>query len=143
MRVHRAADVEKQQNLDAVAALGDEVQVEPARVLGGPFDGRIEIELLRDAFAREASQASQRDLDVARIELDRVVEIAEGPLVPDFDGASVAPAFLPDADALRVVPVRAERARPCRADPFRAALMATALLLQALLQRLHQLVPTA
>src|SRR5438552_10129754 len=142
MRVHRAADVEEEQDLDAVAALGDEVQVEPTRILGGPFDGRIEIELLRDAFAREASQASQRDLDVARIELDRVVEIAEGPLVPDFDGASVAPAFLPDADAFRVVAVRAERARPGRADPLRAALMAATLLLQALLQRLHQLVPT-
>jgi hypothetical protein len=33
------------------------------------FDGGVEIELFRGALAREAAQAAQRDLDVARAEL--------------------------------------------------------------------------
>src|SRR6202007_2981065 len=88
VRVHRAADIEEQQHLDPVPPLGNEVQVEPAGIFGGAFDRRVEVDLLRPAFAREAPEPPQRDLDIARIELDRVVEIAEGPLVPHLDGAA-------------------------------------------------------
>src|SRR5438132_2778442 len=143
VRVHRAADIEEQQHLHAVAAFGYEVQIEPARILRRPFDRRIEIELFRHAFAREAAQAPQRDLDVARVQLYRVVEIAERALVPDFHCAAAASAFLTDADALGVVAIGAERARSRGADPFRAALVARALLAEPGLQRFHQLVPAA
>src|SRR5712692_8457004 len=102
------------------------MQVEPAGVFRRALDGRVEIELLGDALAREAAQPAQRDLDVARIELDRVVEIAKRPLIPHLDRAAVAPALLADADAFRVVTVRAEGAHPGRADPLRAALMPAA-----------------
>ena len=62
-------------------------------------------------------------------------------LVPDLHRALVAALVLADADALRVVAVGAERAGAAGADHLAAALVALLLLLEALLQRLHQLVP--
>src|SRR6202521_2808124 len=100
------------------------MQIEPAGVFLGSGDGGVEVELLGHAFARETAQSPQRDLDVARVELDRVVEIAKRPLVPDLDRAAVTTFFLPDADALGIVAVRTERARSRGADPFRTALVA-------------------
>ena len=86
---------------------------------------------------------AQRDLDVARVELDVAVEVAEAALVPDLDRAAVAAALLADADALGVVAVGAERAGAAGADPLDAAGVARLLLREPLLQRLHQLVPAA
>ncbi len=85
----------------------------------------------------------RRDLDVARVELDVAVQIAEGALVPDLDRAAVAAAGLPDPDALGVVAVGAEGARAAGADPLVAARVAPLLLREPLLERLHQLVPAA
>ena len=48
------------------------------------------VELVGRAFAGELAQATQRDLDVARTEFQRIVEIAVRALVPDFYGAAVA-----------------------------------------------------
>jgi hypothetical protein len=69
MRVHRAADVEEQQQLDRIVPLGPHVDVEPA-LAGGAVDRLVEVELVGGAFAGEAAQAPQRDLDVAGAELD-------------------------------------------------------------------------
>jgi hypothetical protein len=55
--VHRAADVEKQQDFDGVAALGTQLDVEIA-VIGGRADRVVEIELLGRALAREAPEKS-------------------------------------------------------------------------------------
>ena len=88
--VHRAADVEKQQHLDRVVALGPHHQVQPARVARGGGDGAIEIQFVGRTLARKTAQAAQRDLDVARAQLDRIVEIAKLALVPDLDRAAVA-----------------------------------------------------
>src|SRR6185312_4437364 len=98
-------------------------------------------ELLFGALAGEAAQPSQRDLDVARSELERVVVVLVLALVPDLDRRAVAALVLADANALRVVAVGAERARAAGADHLVAAFMARLLLLEALLQRLHQFVP--
>jgi len=106
-------------------------------------DNVLKVELLGHPFAREAAQPPQRNLDVARVELDRVVEIPKSPLVPDLDCAPVAAFFLSDANALGIVAVGAERARSRGADPFRAALVPAALLLESLFQGFHQLVPAA
>src|SRR5437867_8197085 len=65
--------------------------------------------LFRGALARELSQSSQSDLDIACAKFHRIVEIPVLPLVPDLDRGSVARAFLPDADALGVVAMRATR----------------------------------
>src|SRR5213075_1183563 len=81
------------------------------------------------------------DLDVARAELERVVVVLVLALVPDLDRALVAALVLADADALRVVAIGAERAGAAGADHLAAALVALLLLLETLLQRLHQLVP--
>src|SRR5438034_3496428 len=143
MRIHRSAHVEKQQHLDAVAPLGNETQVEPARILRCSFDGARQVELFRNAFAREAAKPAQRDLDVAGIKLDRVIEIAKASLVPDLDRATAASAVLTDTNAFGVETVGAERARPRGADPLRSALMARALLLEPLFHRFHELVPAA
>ena len=97
----------------------------------------------RRAVARELAQPAQRDLDVARAELDVVVEVLEFALVPDLDRAAVAALVLADAHAFGIVAVGAERRGAGRADPFAAALVALLLLRETLLQRLHQLVPAA
>jgi hypothetical protein len=70
-------------------------------------------------------------------------EVAEAALVPHLDRAARAAAVLADAHAFRVVAVRAERARAAGADPLVAALVTSLLLLEALLERLHQLVEPA
>ncbi len=95
------------------------------------------------ALAGPAPQPLQRHLDVAGAELDRIVEILEFALVPDLDGAAVAAFVLADAHAFGIVAIGAEGRGAGGADPFRAALVAALLLLEALFQRLHQLVETA
>src|SRR5215470_681315 len=78
VRIHRPADVEKQDYLDPVAPLGLEPHVEPARVLRGAVDRAVEIELLGNALARKAPQAPKRYLEVASVEFDIAIEIAKG-----------------------------------------------------------------
>ena len=80
----------------------------------------MEIELLGRAFARKAPQSAQRELDVARAELDLIVEIPELALVPHLDRAVVAIAVLADAHALGIVAICAEGevpAVPIHFDP--------------------------
>src|SRR5690606_5094283 len=79
--------------------------------------------------------------DVARAELDRVVEVAELALVPHLHRRAVAGRVTPDADALGVRAIVAEGRAAAGTDPFVAALMAAFLLLEALAEGLHQLVP--
>ena len=105
------------------------------------LDGGVEIEFVGRAGAREFAQAAQRDLDVADAELDIAVEILELAAVPDLHRAVVAVLLLADADAFGIVAVGAERRGAGRADPFVAALVAALLLLEALAQGLHELVP--
>ena len=89
------------------------------------------------------AQAPQRHLDVARAELDLVVEVLVLALVPHLDGAVVAVLLLADAHAGGVVAVGAVGRGAAGADPFLAALVAALLLGEALLQLLHDLVPAA
>src|SRR5262249_57385654 len=109
----------------------------------GALDGAVEVELLRRAGAGELAQAAQRDLDVARAELDLVVEILEVAPIPHLHGAEVAVRILADAHALGVVAVRAKRRGAGGADPFLPALVAPLLLAHTLAQKLEQLVQTA
>ena len=104
-------------------------------------NGAVEIEFVGRARARELAQAAQRDLDVARADLDVAVEILEGALVPHLHRAVVAVLVLPDAHALGVVAMGAEGRGAHGANPFRAALMALLLLREALTQRFHELLP--
>ena len=120
---------------------GPHVDVEIALVRGA-LDGVVEIELVGRAGAREFAQAAQRDLDVARAELDLVVEVLELALVPHLHGAAVL-AFSADADAFGIVARVAERRGAGGADPFLAALVAALLLFEPLLQGLEQLVEAA
>src|SRR3546814_1315060 len=109
----------------------------------GRADRVRQVELGRRAVPREAAQAAERDLYVARAELDPIVQIAELPLVPDLDRPPVARAVLTDAHPFGVVAVGAVRRSAGGADPFAAALVPAALLGEALAQRLHQLLPPA
>src|SRR4029077_16416313 len=81
--------------------------------------------------------------DVARADLDGVVEILVLALVPDFYRTALAVLVLADAHALGIEAVGAERRGPGRSDPLAAALVALLLLLETLLQRLHELLPSA
>ena len=102
-------------------------------------DRAVEIELVGCAGARELAQAPQRDLGVARAELERIVEVLELAPVPDFHGTVIAVLVLADAHAGRIVAMGAERRGATRADPFVAALVATLLFGETLAQALHQL----
>src|SRR5204863_5574983 len=64
-------------------------------------------------------------------------------LVPHLDRAALAVLVLADAHALGIETVGAERRGAGGADPLRSALVALLLLLETLLQRLHQLLPAA
>ncbi|EXF47340.1 hypothetical protein BAY1663_00011 [Pseudomonas sp. BAY1663] len=92
------------------------------------------------ALAGELAQAAQGDLDVARAQLDLVVEVLVLALVPDLDRLALALAGVADADALGVVAARAERAGTAGTDPLVAAGMALLLFLETFLEFLDQLV---
>ena len=92
---HRPADIDEQQQLDRVVPLRHQLQIEPAGIVRGRFDGAVEIELVGRPLARELPQPAQRQLDVAGAELDRVVEIAELAPVPHLDRAAVLPSSWP------------------------------------------------
>ena len=141
--VHGAADVEQQQDLHRVVPLRAQLQVEQAGVAGGPVDGAVQVQLAGRALPGEAAQAPQGDLEVARAELHVAVQVAELPGVPDLHGRPVPGLLLADADALGVEAVGAEGRLARRADPLVAALVAALLLLEALPEALHQLVPAA
>ena len=102
-----------------------------------------EVELVGRAGARELAQAAQRQLDVARAELDLVVEVLELALVPHLHGAEVPALVLADAHAFRIVAVGAERRGAGGADPLVAALVAPLLLGEALGERLQELLEPA
>src|ERR1700681_1204651 len=140
VRIHRAADIEEHQHLDRVAPFGAHMHVE-ITVVGGLLDRGVEVEFVGGAGAGEFAKPPQRDLDVADAEFDVAVEILEFAAVPHLHGAEIAVLLLPDADAFGIVALRAERRSAGGADPFVAALMPALLLLQALAQRLHELVP--
>src|SRR4051812_43656879 len=127
MRVHRAADVEEEEQLHRIVPLRAHPDIEPA-LARGAGDGLVEVQFLGRAFPGEAAQAAQRDLDVAGAEFDLVVEIAEFALVPDLHRAALA-SFSADPDALGIVAAVAERGRAAGADPLAAALVAPLLLL--------------
>ena len=139
--IHGAADVQEQQHLDRVAPLRphDHVQIALAR---GAGHGGVQVQLVGGAGAGESAQPAQGHLDVARAQLDGVVQVFELAALPHLDRAALPPGST-DADAFRVVAAVAEGAGPARADPFGAALVALLLLGQPLAQRLHQLVEAA
>ena len=85
------------------------LDVEQAGVARGRADGIRQIELISRAFAREAAQLAQRELDVARSEFDRVIEIFEIATFPDFGRASLTSFLLADAHAFGIVAMGTER----------------------------------
>ena len=100
----------------------------------------------RSSSRSEPSRAKRRSRRSATLMLrvpssSCVVVVLVGALVPHLHRRAVAALVLADADALRVVAIGAERAGAAGADHLAAALVALLLLLEALLQRLHQLVP--
>ena len=140
-RIHRPADIEEQQQLDRIVPFGPHPDVEPA-LFGSAVDRCIEIELVGSTFARKPAQAAQRHLDVARAQFLGVVEILELALVPHLHCTLVL-AFAADPHAFGVVARIAEGRGSPGADPLVAALVALFLFLEALLERLHDLVPVA
>jgi hypothetical protein len=102
-------------------ALRPHLDVEPAGVARRAGDGAVQIQFVLGAFAGEAAQAAQGDLDVARAELDGVVEVAVFAVLPDLDRGAVAGRGAADADAFRVVAAVAEGRGAAGAYPLAAA----------------------
>ena len=118
--------------LTVLCRSGHELEVEPAGVLRGRLDRVVHVELEIGAFAREAAQSAQRDLDVARADLDAVVVVAVAAHLPDLDRRLSALARAADADAFRMRAAVAERRGAAGADPAVAAVVRTVLLLEPL-----------
>ena len=105
-------------------------------------DGLLDIQLSTGAPARanrRSRLSARRMLRIAK--LDGVVEILELAPVPNLHGAEISVLVLPDPDAFGVVAVGSEGRCAGGADPLAAALVAASLLLEALFQRLDELVP--
>ena len=120
--------------------LGHELQIQQPRVTCRGVDRAVKVELVCGALARKSPQFAKRNLDVAGAEFHRIVEISEIPLFPDLDGSAVA-ARPPHSNAFRIESAVAERRRAARADPLVSALMPFLLLLEPLLEGLHQFFP--
>src|SRR5690606_2194545 len=140
--VHRTADVQQQQELDRVASLRAHLDIAQTAVLRGVVDGAVEIALFGRAFTCELAQATQGDLDVARAQLDLIVEVLVFALIPHLGGLALALAGIADANAFRVVAAGTERAGTAGTDPLVAAGVLFLLLLEAFLELLDQLVQT-
>ena len=138
--VHRTANIEEHQQLDRVAALGAQLDIEEARVLCRAVDGIVDIKLIGRALAGKAAQAAQCDLDVAGANLPVRIQILELAAIPDFDRGIVAVLGLPDPHAFRVIAVGAKGAGPGGPDVLVAALVALFLIFEALAQSLHYLI---
>src|ERR1700727_3598560 len=130
MIVHRSADIQEQQYLDDILALGLHFDVEPAARARRGVDGIGQRQFAGHAAPCKAAQPPQSDLDVARAQFHLVVEVGEFAFVPDFDGAAIAPAVLADSHTLRVEAIRSVWRGPRRADPLAPALMPLLLLLE-------------
>ena len=92
--IHRAADIEEDENLYRVVALGDQAEIEIPFV-GGVLDRARQIEFGLRTLTRPFAQPAQRHLDVARAELDGVVQVLVFALVPHFHGLAVRPLSWP------------------------------------------------
>ena len=138
--VHGAADVEQQEQFDRIASLRAHLDVQQAAIACGVADGAVEVQLILRTLASELAQPAQGDLDIAGAQLYRVVEVLVFALLPHLDGLALTLAGIADANALRVVAARAKRAGAAGADPLVAAGMAFLLLIEALLERLDELV---
>ena len=108
--------------------LWHQLQIKQSGVTRGGIDRAFQIELIGCALAREFAQLAQRQLEVARAELDRVIEVAVLAPLPHLDGAPLAGALPGRCGCLRgLIAVRAEGRGAAGADPLVAALMALAL----------------
>jgi len=54
--LHRAADIDEQQELHGIVPLGHELQIEPAGIVRGRFYSAVEIELFGCTLAGELPQ---------------------------------------------------------------------------------------
>jgi len=139
--IHRAANIEKQQQFNRIVPFGPHVDIQPA-LFGGAIDCPVYIQLVRGAFAGEFAQTAQGNLDVAGAQQLAVVEILELALVPDLDRLSLA-AFAANADAFGIIAGITVGRGTTGADPLAAAFVPLFLFRETLFQRLHDFVPAA
>ena len=107
------------------------------------LDRIVQVQLVGRALTRKFTQSTQRDLDVAGTEFDRVVEISVFAPIPHLHRAAIARALLANAHAFGVVAIGPERRRSGRTDPLVAALVAVFLLFHALAQGFHEFLEAA
>ena len=103
--------------------------------MGRSFDGAIEIQFFRRACASEFPQAAQCQFDIARAQLDLIIEILEFAPIPYLDRAKIAVGILAYANAFWIVAIGSVRRGAGGPNPFRSALVAALLLRQSLAER--------
>ena len=142
MRVHRAADIEKQQHFDRIAPLGAGFDIEVA-MFGGGADGAVEVQFVIGAVAGPARRRFSATL-MLRVPSSTVSSRLRNSRLSQTLTARWWRTFvLADAHAFGVVAIGAEGRGARGADPFDAALMSALLLLQTFFQRLHQFLEAA
>src|ERR1700722_7222175 len=98
-------------------------EVAPAGIVRGRADRPRQVEFEVGPLAGELAQPPQGQLDIARAKFQRIVEVAEFALLPDFYCRTIALLFRPDPNPFWVVARVAERRSTPGADPLAAALM--------------------
>ena len=118
--------------------LGHHFNIQQTGVTGRGLNGVVEVELFRRPGSRKFSQPAHRNLDVARTQLNAVVEIFEISPIPNLHRALVF-TLAADADPLGVIAVVTEGRGTLGANPFVTAGMAFFLFFKALFEFLDQL----
>ncbi|MNS89719.1 hypothetical protein D3C72_1237390 [compost metagenome] len=139
--IHGPPNIEEDQQLDPVVALGSELHIEPA-LAGRAADGVVEIQLRGIALAHPAPELAQRQLDGPLAERRVVAEVAIMACLPHL-GCLAMLAFSPHADPFGVEAAMAERTAAPGAHPLVAAGVARLLFAQALVEGVEQLVEPA
>ena len=129
--VHGAAHVHQEQDLDLVVALGLHADVQQAGVGGGAVDGASRSSSSSSPRAQSRRRRRSATLMLQGAQLDAVVIVAVGALLPDLDGALLSP--LPPMRMPRVEATAAKRAGAAGANPLAAALVAFLLLFETFL----------
>src|SRR5262249_36706690 len=108
MVIHRSADVEQKQDLDLVAALGLELQIEQAGVVRGRPDRAGNVQLGWSSLARKAAQPAEPQPHATGSELHFSIESAEFAAFPALGRGSFSRPAVANPHALGVVAVGAE-----------------------------------
>ena len=138
VRGHGSAGIHQEDESNRVLAIRIEDQFDLSALPAGLSDRFVEIEDLF-ALTAEASQRTQRSLELTHVDRDVGTVIAVPTVLRDLNGRATPSPAVAHMDPGRVLPGVSPRAGPTRPDPAVPAIVTLFLLVQGLLELLAQL----